>query len=108
MDFKTIAKDFFEASIGTDSFRELYNNCFNLMKVDKDNALVYHLIGSMARSYVLTYDDQPVKPESAIKSKALLEHYNSKVVLALESESDVRLRVLGEIAIEYQFDIHNF
>ncbi len=108
MDFRTISKDFLEASIGTDAFRELYKNCFNLMKEDKDNALIYHLIVSMARSYVLTYDDQPVKPESALKSKALLEHYNSKVELALDSDAESRLKILGEIATEYQFDIHDF
>lgn len=108
MDFKTVSEIFLESSIGTDSFRELYKNSFLLMKEDQENAIIYHLIGTMARSYVLVYDDQPIKPENALKSKALFEHYNNKILKALEGDAESRLKIVSEIAIEYQNDIHDF
>lgn len=108
MNFKSISHDFFESSVGTDSFRELYKKSFLLMKEEPQHAIIYHLIGCIARSYVTTYDDQEVKPENALKAKSLLEHFNNKILTALDSDAETCLKIVSEISLEYQYHIHDF
>ncbi|MCB7495327.1 hypothetical protein [Klebsiella pneumoniae] len=87
MTFEEIKERFAGAGTGTDAFRGLYNETFELMNADKENAAVYFLIGVAARSYVLRYDDQAVDPDFAEQSKQTMSALVDKIAFCTSSTS---------------------
>ena len=92
MAFQDIAQRFDSAPSGTDAFKSFYKDAFALMKTDPDNAGLYFVVGIAAQSYVRTYEDQGISGDFA--------------ALALEPQK--RLQLLGEVAIAYEWDVHDF
>ena len=108
MSFPDIARRFEQASSGTDSFKTLYHDVFDLMKSDPANAALYFVIGSAARSYVRRYEDQGIAPEFADRAKATLVGFNAKIVECLSADAATKLRLLGEVAIDYEWNVVDF
>jgi hypothetical protein len=108
MTFQEIAARFEQSESGTDYFKNLYRDVFNLMKTDPENAALYFLVGNAARAYVRAYEDQGISPEFADRVKATLEGFNTKVIEALAAEPARRLSLASEIAIQYEWEIHDF
>ena len=54
------------------------------------------------------YADQGVAPEFADKAKAILGGYNAKIVEALAADAGTRLRLLGEVALDYEWQVQDF
>lgn len=108
MNFQDIAAHFSHMESGTDSFKTLSKNSFELMNSDPDNAGLYFVIGVAAQSYVRKYDDQGVTPEFADHAKAILSGYNAKICQALACDPATRLRLLGEVTIDYEWHVRDF
>jgi hypothetical protein len=108
MNFKDTATRFERAESGTDSFKMLAKDAYQAMKDDPGNAGLYFVIGVAAQSYVRRYEDQGVAPEFADKAKAILVGYNAKIVEALAGDAGTRLRLLGEVALDYEWQVQDF
>ena len=54
------------------------------------------------------YEDEAISAEFADRAKALLVRFNGKVVQGLASDAAARERLLGEVAHEYQAQVHDF
>lgn len=108
MTFQNTAAQFEKSAGGTDDFKRLYKDAFELMKSDAENAVIYFIIGVAAHGYVIQYEDQAVTAERAEAAKATLVRFCRKAVQALGADPADRLALLGEIAREYQFDISDF
>lgn len=108
MNFKQIAASFEHAESGTDAFKAFYKESFELMKADPENAGLYFVVAVAAHSYVRAYEDQGVTPEFADAAKATLAGLNAKLLHALASEPAERLKLLGEVANEYEWSVSGF
>lgn len=108
MTFKEIAAQFEAAESGTDSFKRLYKDAFHLAESAADNAGSYFVIATIAQAYVRRYEDEAVSVDQANRAKALLMRFNAKIVQGLNSDAATHLRLLGEVANEYQAQIHDF
>ena len=108
MTFKEITQRFSQSESGSDSFKQFYKDAFDLMKADPDNAGLYFVVGIAAQTYVIKYEDQAVDPEFADRAKAALEDLNARLLGGLEQDAEHRLRVLGQVAVDYQWHIDNF
>ena len=108
MNFEQLAQRFARSEAGTDAFKAFYRDAYELMKGDPANAGLYFVVGIAAQSYVRTYEDQGVTAEVADKAKATLEGYNAKLVQALSATPAERLRLLGEVALDYEWQVANF
>jgi hypothetical protein len=108
MNFKEISERFARTPSGTDAFKIFYKAAFDLMKEDPDNAGLYFVVGIAAQAFVRKYEDQGITAEFADGAKARLESMNNKLESALESEPAQRLRLLGEVAIDYEWHLTSF
>lgn len=108
MSFQTVAERFEQSGAGTDDFKRLYKDAHDLMKSDGANAALYFVIGVAAHAYVLQYEDQGVSTAFAEHAKAILVGLNRKIGQALAAEPAERLKLLGEVACEYQFRVTDF
>lgn len=108
MTFNDIAQRFESAESGTDSFKAFAKEAFQLMKNDPENAGLYFVAGVAAHSYVRQYEDQGVTPAFADGAKATLADINTRLIEALASEPAKRLRLLGEVAIDYEWNVTDF
>jgi hypothetical protein len=108
MTFKEITQVFEKSESGSDSFKAFYKAAFDLMKVDPDNAGLYFVVGVAAQTYVIKYEDQAVDPGFADRAKATLEGFNRRLLGALESQPAERLRVLGGVAVDYEWKVDAF
>ncbi len=108
MTFQEIAAQFKAAESGTDSFKRLYKDAFHLVESDMENAGLYFTIAVIAQAYVRRYEDEAVPNDLANRAKALLESFNAKIVQGLAGDAATRLRLLGEVANEYQVQVHDF
>ncbi len=102
MKFQEIAKQFAASAPGTDAFKRLYQDAFQLMTEDKVHAGLYFVIGIAAQAYVRQYEDQAVSLESAARAHETLIGFNDKIVRALTAEPAEKLSLLSEVAIDYQ------
>jgi len=101
--FADIATQFSQSQSGSDSFKQLHESAFELMKRDPDNAGLYFVVGIAAQTYVIKHEDQAVAPEFADRAKTSMEHFVDRVVAALQMPPAERLRALGDIAIDYEW-----
>ena len=108
MSFHETAIQFAQSGGGTDDFKRLYREAHELMKSDGANAALYFVIGVAAQAYVLKYEDQAVTTELAESAKAALVGFNEKIRRALDADTETRLRLLGEVARDYQFQVSKF
>jgi hypothetical protein len=108
MTFQQIAAQFEAAESGTDSFKQLYKDAFHLAESSAQNAGSYFIIATIAQAYVRRYEDEAVTTEQANRAKALLIRFNTKIVQGLSGDAATHLRLLGEVAHEYQAQIHDF
>jgi hypothetical protein len=108
MNFAEIAERFARSSSGTDAFKVFYKSVFDLMKWDADNAGLYFVVGIAAQSFVRRYEDQGISEEFADKAQATLNDFNAKLGRALQAEPAERLRLLGEVAIDYEWNVTSF
>jgi len=106
--FQAISQRFAQAESGSDSFKQFYKDAFDLMKTDPDNAGLYFVVGIAAQTYVIKYEDQAVDPAFADSAKARLESLNQRLLHALSQPAGQRLRVLGQVAVEYQWEVDAF
>jgi hypothetical protein len=104
MTFKEITQRFARSESGSDSFKQFYKDAFDLMKQDPDNAGLYFVVGIAAQTYVIKYEDQAVDPEFADRVKVTLEGFNARLLAALDMAPADRLRVLGEVAVDYEWN----
>jgi hypothetical protein len=108
MNFQEISRRFADSSAGTDAFKVFYKEAFQLMKTDPDNAGLYFVVGIAAQSFVRTYEDQGITIEFADNAKATLAGFNARIAEALAAEPARRLRLLGEVAIDYEWNVHDY
>lgn len=108
MNFQEAAARFEHSESGTDAFKLLYKEAFELMRSDSANAGLYFVIGTAAQSYVRQYEDQGVSGEFADYAKTVLQNFNTRVLQALASDAATRLAMLGEVAVEYQWKVREF
>ena len=108
MNFQEAAARFEQSGAGTDDFKRLSKDAFELMSDDAGNAGLYFVIGVVAHSYVTQYEDQGVSGEFSDQAKAVLVGFNRKINQALASDAATRLELLGEVASEYQLRVHEF
>ncbi len=108
MNFHETAARFETSGAGTDDFKRLSKDAFELMGSDIENAGLYFVIGVAAHSYVTQYEDQAVSGEFAEHAKAILVGFNRKLSQALLSDAKTRLLTLGEVAAEYQLHVTKF
>ena len=108
MTFQDTATRFEQSDAGTDDFKRLYKEAFEQMKSDPSNAALYFVVGVAAHAYVIQYEDQAVTAELAEGAKNTLVGFCRKIRQALASDPAARLALAGEIASEYQFDVHSF
>jgi hypothetical protein len=108
MTFKEITQRFERSESGSDSFKFFYKDVFELMKTDPENAGLYFVVGIAAQTYVIKYEDQAVDPEFADRAKAIVEGFNQRLLASLDMSADERLRVLGEVAVEYEWKVDAF
>lgn len=108
MNFADIAARFAQAPSGTDSFKVFYKSAFDLMKSDRENAGLYFVVGIAAQSFVRSYEDQGISAEFADQAQADLAAMNATLVTALRSEPAEKLRLLGEVAFDYEWNITAF
>ena len=108
MTFQATAAQFEKSDGGTDDFKRLYKEAFDLMKTDSANAGLYFVIGVAAHAYVIRYEDQAVTTELAESAKAALVGFNTKISQALTADAATRLALLGEVASDYQFRVTSF
>ncbi|TAN27196.1 MAG: hypothetical protein EPN31_11680 [Castellaniella sp.] len=104
MTFKEITQRFAQSESGSDSFKQFYKDAFQLMKQDPANAGLYFVVGIAAQTYVIKYEDQEVAPEFADRVKATLESFNSRLLAALDMAPAERLKALGEVAVDYEWN----
>jgi len=108
MNFRQITDQFNDSSLGTDAFKMLYRSAFDLMKADADNASLYFVIGTAARAFVLRYEDQGLSSEFVDEAKATMRRMNETILSALASEPAGRLRLLSEVAMDYEWNVTAF
>ena len=108
MTFNDVAARFSAAESGTDNFKQLAHDAFALMKSDSGNASLYFVIGIAAQAYVRKYEDQGVTGEFADHSKTTLEELNATIARALAADVPERLRLAGQAAAHYYFDVTSF
>ena len=108
MTFKEITERFARAESGSDSFKTFYKDAYELMKADPENAGLYFVVGVAAQTYVIKYEDQAVDPEFADRAKATLHGFNTRLLEALDLDPLSRLRVLGEVAVDYEWKVDAF
>ncbi|CAM5549304.1 hypothetical protein [Eoetvoesiella caeni] len=108
MTFKEISQRFEHSESGSDSFKFFYKDVFELMKADPLNAGLYFVVGVAAQTYVIKYEDQAVDPEFADRAKATLEGFNNRLLEALDKNPEERLRILGEVAVDYEWKVDAF
>ena len=108
MNFQETAARFESSGAGSDDFKQLSKDVFQLMSSDSENAALYFVIGVAAHSYVTRYEDQAVTGEFADRAKSILVGFNRKISAALAAEPGKRLALLGEVAAEYQLQVHEF
>jgi len=108
MTFQDIAATFEAAESGTDSFKRLYKDAFHLAETEVENAGLYFVIAVIAQAYVRRYEDEAVPTELANRAKGLLQGFNAKIVRGLAGDAQTRLRLLGEVANEYQARVTDF
>ena len=108
MTFKEIAQRFEHSESGSDSFKFFFKDVFELMKADPQNAGLYFVVGVAAQTYVIKYEDQAVDPDFADRAKATLEGFNNRLLEALDKNADERLRILGEVAVDYEWKVDAF
>lgn len=108
MNFQDVAARFEQTGSGSDAFKLLSRDAFNLMKTDPANAGLYFVIGVAAKSYVHRYEDQGVTAEFSDRAKDVLVGYNRKLVEGLSADPAIRLRLLGEVAMDYEWNVTDF
>ena len=108
MNFQDIAKRFEQTNSGSESFKTLFKDAFQTMKSDPENASLYFVVGVAARAYVRKYEDQAISAEFADRAKSIIVGYNAKVCEALAADPATRLRLLSEVAIDYEWNVTNF
>jgi hypothetical protein len=108
MNFKQLTDQFNESSLGTDAFKNLYRSAFDLMKEDANNASLYFVIGTAARAFVMRYEDQGLSSEFVDEAKATMRRMNEKILSALASDPAGRLRLLSEVAMDYEWNVTAF
>lgn len=108
MNFNEIAARFEASESGTQSFGKLYKAVFELMRTDPENAALYFVIGIAARAYVRKYEDQDVEPHFADSVKARFVIYNAKLRSALDADASARLRLAGELATHYEWQVSEY
>ena len=108
MTFHDTAAQFEKSAGGTDDFKRLYKESFELMKNDDGNAALYFVVGVAAHAYVIQYEDQAVTREFAETAKATLVGFCRKICRALAADPATRLSLLGEVASDYQFRVTGF
>lgn len=108
MTFTEITQRFERSESGSDSFKFFYKEVFDLMKADPDNAGLYFVVGVAAQTYVIKYEDQAVDPAFADRAKAILEDFNRRLLGAISLDPAQRLKVLGQVAVEYEWEVDAF
>jgi len=108
MDFPAIAQAFAAADSGSDAFKTLYKDVFALMQTDPANAALYFVIGTAAQAFVRQWEDQEITAAFADRAKAILMRYNATLAQALAAPADERLRLMGEVAIDYEWAVRDF
>ena len=108
MNFQEISTRFENDLSGSDAFKLLYRGAFDLMKSDLDNAGLYFVIGVAAQAFVQKYEDQGITVEFADNAKATMVALNTRILAVLAAEPAQRLRILGEVATEYEWNVTAF
>ena len=108
MNFQEIAERFEQDNSGSESFKALFKGAFQTMQSDPENACLYFVVGVAARAYVRKYEDQAISAEFADRAKSIIVGYNGKVCQALVADPATRLRLLSEVAIDYEWNVTNF
>ena len=108
MDLHDLTQRFNNSLSGTDAFKDLYKGAFGLMKSDTPNAALYFVLAIAAQAFVRKYEDQGITGEFVDSAKATMAAFSAKALDALASDPEERLRLLSEIAYDYEWNTHDF
>jgi len=108
MTFHAIAQTFAAANSGSDACKALYQDAFALMKADPTNAALYFVVATAAQSFVRQWEDQEITADFADRVKAILMRYNATLTQALAASPEERLRLAGEVAVDYAWQVRDF
>lgn len=103
MKFSQVVENFSNCLPGTDAYVILRQEMLNLIKADPFAASAYFLISGFAKTYVMLYDDQEVKPEFAEESQHLMVSYLKVLEEALETGDKATLfEAMNAIVSNYE------
>ena len=108
MNLQDLTQRFDSSLSGTDAFKDFYKGALGLMKADAANAALYFMLSTAAQAFVLKYEDQGITGEFVDGAKATLAAFNVKALDALASGPEKRLRLLNEIAYDYEWNTPDF
>jgi hypothetical protein len=108
MSYSDLVRRFEQAPSATDSFKFLCRECFDLMKVDRENAALLFIVGSIAKAFVRRYEDQELSPAFMDEAKRFMVRVSQKIERAMAGAPLDRLLAAGEVATEYQWDVTSF
>ena len=102
MEFRDVVARFAAREPGTHSFKELQRECLRMITADPTNAALYFVLAELARAYWQRYDDEPVTVALADDGRQILLDYASRLLGALDRETELKLSALNSIVLEYQ------
>lgn len=102
MNFSEVVDNFANSLPGTDAYSTLKRDMQALIKQDPLASSAYFLIAGFARTYVMLYEDQEVKPEFAKRSQQSMLVYLNLLKQALKSgDKSVLLDAMNKIVNDY-------
>lgn len=102
MTFSQAVNQFANGLPGTDAYSALKQSMLALISQDPLASSAYFLIAGFARTYVMLYEDQEIKPEFAKQSQQTLLGYLEIINKALQSGDKAKLLdAMNEVVNDY-------
>ncbi|MBU3624490.1 hypothetical protein [Polynucleobacter sp. AP-Latsch-80-C2] len=108
MNFIEIATEFKNGSSGTDVFKKFSKDVFSLLETEGENGGMYFVVATAAKNYYLNFEDQAVGEEFTIESKNIITDFNDRIIFALTSSPEIKLKVTSELASNYHWHTDKF
>lgn len=103
MCFSDVVDKFANSLPGTDAYATLRQDLQQLITIKSDAAAAYFMLSGFARTYVILYEDQEIKPEFAKKSQRQMLSYLNMVNDAIKTaDKAALLDALNAVVSDYQ------
>lgn len=108
MNFEQLCAAFEQAGGGSESYKALSKGALDLIEQDPANAAVYFLVATIARSYVLRYEEWDVTMDFAEKAQQVMAGFVRRLDAALQEGPLRSYAVLSEVAAQYELHTPDF